>query len=295
MNARVLGFAADVADLGAMVLKMAPRPDQPDHSNPYRLPAGRPIDRLLAKWFRRQLKWMLGTLPTIGAPLPRTLPTVTDWTDPMARAMTPLLSAYWDEGGKATRARLGLDPDGWRVADPHLRKMVWQAAYNFCDATNRTTDDEMGTALHALHEEFTEGLVERGETLPELTGRVKSVFRRAERYRAERIAATEASRAVHAAGYQSAAESGVAVGAKWLASADCCEKCQEVAERVNQVRLGERFAVSGKNPTYRDVYHPPLHPNCSCSINYVLDENYGGPAEPQWGRTLTPDDEPDHA
>ena len=47
-----------------------------------------------------QAKRILGTIPAIGAPLPQTFPAMTDYTDPMATAMTPILSLYWDEAGK---------------------------------------------------------------------------------------------------------------------------------------------------------------------------------------------------
>ena len=76
----------------------------------------------MKRWFNKQLKTMLGVIPEIGAPLPASFPPLTDYDDPMASAMTPVLSGYWDEGGKVTRAKLGLDPEKWEVHDPHLHQ-----------------------------------------------------------------------------------------------------------------------------------------------------------------------------
>jgi hypothetical protein len=266
--------------------------DDPDEDNTFDLPEGRPIRRKVKQFAKRQLKKMLGTIPTIGAPLPDHFPSLADWTNPMASAMTPLISAYWDEAGKTTRARIGLDPGAWEVHDPHLHAMVSKASLSFCRATNETTDLELGEALDRLKAELLAGLVDRGDTIPELTARVKSVFGRLSDSRAERIGRTEAARAVHAASLESAKESGVVQGKKWLLSANSCPKCQDLAHTVNSmfpqgIPLGLDFAHEGNNPAYANIPHPPLHPHCRCSLVFVLDEEYEtllkqyGPPEPE--------------
>ena len=172
--------------------------DEEHEQNTYGLPEGRPIRRAFKRFARRQLKKTLSSLPEIGAPLPTKFPPLTDWTQPMAGAMTPLIGSYWDEAGQTTRARLGLDPDQWEVHDPHLHEQIRQQAFRFCESTNETTDKELGEALEDLRQQFVEGLVDAGETIPELTRRVQSVFSRLSDTRAEMIARTEAARAVHA-------------------------------------------------------------------------------------------------
>jgi hypothetical protein len=263
--------------------------DDPHEDNTYALPVGRPIRRLAKRWFNRQLKTILGTVPHIGAPLPDHFPSLADYNDPMASAMTPLISAYWDEGGKTTRARLGLDPDAGEVHDPHLHEVIKDAAFSFCEETNKTTDSDLADALEQLRQEFIQGLVDKGDTITELTARVKSVFKGASQYRAERIARTEASRAVHTASLISAKESGVVAGKKWLVSANSCDKCQAIAAEFNAhgTGLDDEFAHTGNNPVYASIQAPPLHPHCRCSITYVLTEEYEqllaehGPAEPE--------------
>jgi predicted transcriptional regulator len=260
---------------------------QHEPENTYDLPQGEDIRRQLEQWFGRQrdavAKLIRGELPNRIEPLTR-------FDQPMAEAMTPLLSAYWDEGGKACYERIGLDPDEWKVTNPHTREKIERAAFNFCQSTNATTSDSLNSALSRLRKELAEGIVDRGEALPELTKRVNRVFDRAEKYRARRIAATETSRAVHAAQEQAAIESEIVVGFELLVSGDACPLCQRIAAEVRTVRIGQDFAVIGNNPDYMHIRHPPLHVSCQCAMIEVLSEAYGGPANPQFGRTL---DQPD--
>lgn len=129
-------------------------------------------------------------------------------------------------------------------------------------------------------------MVHEGDGLRELTKRVNSVFDQAERWRAERIAATEASRAVHAAQWQSEVESGVVAGHEWLASGDACPICQVIAQKAKRVQLGQRFAVVGDHPTYQDIRHPPAHPGCQCAMVAILTPEFGGPAQVDWKAPL---------
>lgn len=254
--------------------------------NTYGLPTGKPLERQLRSWMDRQRKEVLGTIPELGTELPARFPPLTNYDDPMARAMTPLLGSYWDESGRETRARLGLDPDEWKVTNPHTKAQIESQSIHLCRSTNETTTRSLNDALAALRSELIAGIVENGETLDQLAARVNSVFDGAERWRARRIAATEASRAVHGAQAQSAIESGVVAGFEWLLSADACPLCQAVAEKVKRVRIGGAFAVLGSDPYYATVRHPPVHPSCQCAMTEVLTPEYGGPDDPQWSEPL---------
>lgn len=262
----------------------APTGDEAE--NTFGLPDGLPISKELRRWFRRQLKSILGTLPEIGEGIPTDFPPLTDYDDPMASAMTPLISAYWDESGRRVRERLGLDPDEWQVTDPHLREKISTAAYDFCAATNATTSKALADALAELRASLAVGQVDEGETLVQLRKRVEAVFDGAETWRAQRIAASEASRAVHAAELESAAASGVVAGVEWLLSGDACPLCQKVASEAKRVPLGRPFAIVGDHPVYSAIRHPPLHPGCQCSLIEILKPEYGGPENPGWAQTL---------
>jgi hypothetical protein len=277
-----------------------PPGDQDDEheDNTFDLPEGRPIRRAFKRFAKKQLRNILSKLPEIGAPLPDRMPSVADRTDPMASAMTPIIGAYWDEAGQTTRAMLGLDPDLWDVHDPHLHDQISKAAFQFCDETNRTTDLELIEALETLRQEFIEGLVTEGDSIAELTKRVQGVFKGLSTWRAEMIGRTEASRAVHAASLESARQSGVVQGKKWLASGDCCERCAAVASMFAAgTALDHPFEVNGTPGPYALTRHPPLHPHCMCSITYVLTDWYQkileevGPPEPDGFETgsLGPD------
>ncbi len=284
-----------LATLAAWFCRAAPAiGDGPDG-----LPTGAPIKKGLAAWFRKQQAEVLGTVATIGTELPAAFPPLTDYDDPMARAMTPILSAYWKESGKKTTgelaARTGLDLGAWTVTNPHTRAAIEGAALSFCAATNATTGLDLNSALATLKEELKAGIVDHGEGLPALRKRVQSVFTAASDSRAGSIAATEASRAVHAAQLAAAEESGVVAGMEWVISDDACPKCRAVYNQARMVPLGQPFARYGTHADYSTVRHPPLHPRDQCSVSEVLSPAYGGPADPDWAGAVDLNAEPDES
>lgn len=157
---------------------------------------------------------------------------------------------------------------------------------NFCQSTLETTDQDLDEVEERLRNELAAGLVDNGEALPELKRRVQDVFERMSDSKAEMIAASETSRAVHSAQEIAAQESGVVAGFELLLSSDACPLCRRIATEAKRVRAGQAFAVIGKNPAYATVKHPPLHPNCQCSMMEVLKPEFGGPKDPEWSETL---------
>jgi hypothetical protein len=119
-----------------------------------------------------------------------------------------------------------------------------------------------------------------------LAARVQYVFERLSNSHARMIAATEASRAVHAAQDLADHESEVVAGLELLLSSDACPLCRKIATECKRVQLGQSFATIGNNPHYRNVKYPPLHPHCQCTMIEVLKPEYGGPVAPEWGKTL---------
>jgi hypothetical protein len=259
--------------------------------NTYGLPQGEALAGELRGWFEKQREAVHAAIPD-GDDAPQTLPThlpdlaAAEWTGPMASAVTPYLETTWSESGKDVYARMGLDPGDWKVTNPHLKHQIERQAFNFCSSTNRTTTLGLETALKKLRNALVVGLVEEGEALPQLRIRVNEIFAGLSGSKAEMIAATEASRAVHAAQEVAAAESGVVAGLELLLSSDACPLCRKIYRECKQVRLGQAFAVIGENPTYSHIKYPPLHPRCQCTTIEVLKPEYGGPAGPKWGETL---------
>ncbi len=103
--------------------------------------------------------------------------------------------------------------------------------------------------------------------------------------RSEMIARTESARAFAEGQIQSWSQVGGVVGKEWLAAPDCCEFCQEAAERFNAsspklrdvpdgFRVGSVLTVGNQSYViqHHDILGPPLHPNCRCDLLPILGE-----------------------
>jgi len=274
--------------------------------NTHGLPTGGRLRAAVKRLFRDQHTAILRYLRTGkkaagggGDPLPPAWPGWDDFglgAEKNSERMTPLLKLTWEDAAAAFAPRVGLDPDEWSVINPLTEKLIDQAALDFCESTNSTTSMQLDAALAKTREELKAGVVEKGESVDVLTKRVNAIFDQAEKWRARRIAQTETSRAVHSAQEQAAIESGVVKGWEWLLSSDACPLCHKIADEAKYVKLGQAFAVIGKNPKYSEVRHPPAHPSCNCTVVEVLDVD----PDPSWAQTLQdpkpePKPEPDRA
>jgi hypothetical protein len=161
------------------------------------------------------------------------------------------------------------DPNLWNVSNPKIRDAIARATLRFCKETNRTTEMQIDAARDALRKELAAGMMGPENTVRELTRRVNGIFDSAEKWRAQRIAVTEASRAVHQAERMAAAESGVVKGFRWLLSDDACEICQEIAMENPVIGLEGTFAERGSGP-YKNIETPPAHPHCMCTMTEEL-------------------------
>ena len=164
------------------------------------------------------------------------------------------------------------------VTDPGVKKAIDEAALKFAESTNATTSLGLSEATAKLRLELAAGLIEQGEALPELVKRVNAVFDMAETWRAERVALTESSRALHSGQKMMAEESGVVKGFKWLLSADPCPICIAIESKFKGgIGLNADFGNQtdyGQSPseTYGVIVHPPAHPYCMCTLIEVLKE-----------------------
>jgi hypothetical protein len=189
----------------------------------------------------------------------------------MSYRITPIISGMWEESGTRFATRVGLDPNEWSVTNPYTADKIRKSVLDFCTETNNATTLRLDKALAGLRQELHEGIVERGESIEQLTKRVQGIFTEATQSRARTIAQTETSRAVHAAQNDAARVSGVVTGWRWQLSSDACPVCVAIAARNPVVRLGQPFAVIGKNPIYSHIFVPPAHPRCNCTVQEVLD------------------------
>jgi hypothetical protein len=139
----------------------------------------------------------------------------------------------------------------------------------------RTTQESIDVALKRTREELRQAMVYGENTIPALTKAVQNVFTDAEKFRAQRIAVTESSMAIHDADILAAVTSNVVRGFVPVISKDACSICQVYNEEgeptgkanfpYTNISDAEKLIGNYENRTL-----PPFHPNCRCSQRAVL-------------------------
>lgn len=179
----------------------------------------------------------------------------------LAKDAQPILAGIMAEQGKRLLAKLGAD---FHVFERNIPKAAQEMSVKLAESINETTSSNIAVAVQKLRDEVAEGLVV-GDTRTELANRVKNVFENATASRAETIARTEASKAAHQGELMGARDSGVVSKKFWLASADACPICDEIAsDNPDGVAL---------DATFDGVDSPPAHPNCQCSLTYSIRDD----------------------
>ena len=134
--------------------------------------------------------------------------------------------------------------------------------------------------------------IEQGRSIPEIADDVqawageKGDVERSTRSRALTIARTEAQRATRKAESEAWKSTGLVEGKTWLLAPDACEFCEAAAAAFGQKSVGinEPFFKQGEVLTgtdggtmildYEDIDGAPLHPNCRCSMQPKLIDDY---------------------
>jgi HK97 family phage portal protein len=134
--------------------------------------------------------------------------------------------------------------------------------------------------------------IKTGETVEQLADRVqewageRGDAQRSTRSRAITIARTEAQRATRKAESEAWKSTGLVEGKTWLLAPDPCEFCEAAAAAFGQKSVGinDPFFKQGAILTgadggelaldYEDIDGPPLHPNCRCSMQPKLIDDY---------------------
>jgi SPP1 gp7 family putative phage head morphogenesis protein len=172
---------------------------------------------------------------------------------------------------------------GFDQTDPWAIAWIEQNAQNA--AFSITT-----TQYEALKETLMTGIAD-GESIWTLRKRIEAALEIA-RNRAEMIARTEVLKASNRGSWLSYRQSGLVEGKAWLATYDqrTCEACSEMDGAT--MPLDEPFFKKGKPHTfsnpgeafegipteggvdmkfdYEEIQHPPLHPNCRCTLVAIL-------------------------
>lgn len=250
------------------------------------IPAGRQTAQLLRRLWRRQEQEILAGLSSGH------LPDLQRWNLLLADLARPLflstLGAAADDTLRRIRRQLvarsrkkdvgvgvlmrGPQSSALEIGDSfdlfnqHVLTAVQQAVLEFAASTNALTTQSVADARESVRELLAQGYSE-GDTQRELRNKIRRIF--ADTYRAERIARTESSRAVHLGQTLAAQETGIVKGLRWLASSSACPLCEKIDGKV--VEIGGIFYVNPKGGPYAVVRHPPAHPNCLCTIIEVID------------------------
>lgn len=245
------------------------------------LPEGALLKRELRRTFREQRNEVLRSIKKIKAISDELQELVLEpgWNAELARRALPALELYAKQSGKDVLARLGLGSE-FAVKPPKIRAALQKIAFDFATSTNATTNLELKAAHAQLKLELEAGILGLENSGPALREAVQRVFTRASNFRAKRIAESESSRAVHLGQRMAAEATGVVKGYIWLLSSDPCKWCLELAARFPEgVGLHDDFGTQSSydngpktpNPAYEQVDHPPLHPNCQCTLLEIVD------------------------
>ena len=90
------------------------------------------------------------------------------------------------------------------------------------------------------------------------------------KWRAERIARTETINAESKATYEAANQSGVKGEMEWIATVDntTCPRCRDLDG--DTTRLNTKFKTTTAGGW--EGYHPTVHPNCRCSVEFKPED-----------------------
>jgi SPP1 gp7 family putative phage head morphogenesis protein len=190
----------------------------------------------------------------------------------LVKVYSPLESQIVKTNGDQAGVLLGLGDEAFdyatRTVQEFLKNRTYKFSFDMTAETNRLLKDNLA-----------EG-VKLGESIPQLTKRVREVFDGMSRYRGERIARSEVIRASNFGANEMYKQSGVVDSVEWLVTNDdvTCEFCAPLDGKITP--LGETFFDDGDtirgadggtlNLDYESIDHPPLHVNCRCTIIPVI-------------------------
>lgn len=180
---------------------------------------------------------------------------------------TPILRELLEKEGKEALKLIGVNG----VFEANLERVV----NSLEKSISLMSENYNETTLNLLKEKLKEGL-EAGESLPELTERVRQVYEFSDEVRAERVARTEAFRVANSATKEAWRQSGVVKTLKWYTASDerVCEFCEPMNGKVVEIEnnwFEKGDSMVGKNGgkldiDYSDIENPPLHADCRCYI-----------------------------
>lgn len=255
------------------------------------------IGSRVGKIFDRQVKAVLEKISKADAPTQelasevQTLLQSKKWNAQLIDALRPYLEDALAAGldiGRQTLEKISALPATFDKRGDDLRAYAKsesiRLASRAADSVNRWTSVKFSEVIG--------NGVANGESIPQIADRVQEWAvkdqdaERATRRRALTIARTEAQRASRRAEVQAWKASGVVTGKTWLLAPDPCEFCEAASDAFSKDAIdidgsfyGQGSEIIGKDggvmvADYEAIDGPPLHPNCRCSLQPKLDDEY---------------------
>lgn len=271
--------------------------------NAYGLPNGQPIASAWSRVIRNQkvaLRKLLdnarfANASLVSDPVTRALRVwrqdLEAFTDELAGRMVPYMSSVATASGGRIRSRAGLQrADDWFIRDEGRAKALRSTVLDLCRDTLESIGLDAEEKVDRVRAELVAGQIDDG------FGGWKDVYKVLDKFfddsakwRAARIARTEASRAANWGIRASAKEIDDLIGFEWLLAPGACQACNLVGKNAKgeprRVSKSSKFASDvGPKVTnlgdeerqrvvpeeYRQILFPPLHPNCRCSLKPIF-------------------------
>lgn len=286
-NTEFCGLAADL--MASMLVKQV-KQDQRDSIWLDFVQAVAGVERryvtALRKFFNAQMIAVLRRMPLITFASYRavTKALVENWLFPTEEWIEPLVTLgglYSSEALEISGANaldnlvLGIN---FQADTPEVWQALGQRNLRLSGVVNTESIERLRATL-------TEGVME-GESIPKLRKRVIELYGDFSRSRAEMIARTETIWASNEGVEQAWIQSRVVEGKEWLTAMDdrvdiiCIEMEGKTAPLGgNFFDLGDSLTVTGANDReitahfdFEEIRHPPIHPNCRCTLIPIVVE-----------------------
>jgi len=200
------------------------------------------------------------------------------WTDMFLGLMGGLMVSQVETVGGG----LGFAFD---ISQPTVQAFLHDYTFEFARGVTGVTESTLRGLVATAQEE--------GWSVPRLRDEITGLFDAYDRDRAEMIARTETIRSSNAGTMEAWRLAGIE-RKRWYASIDGrqCAWCEDMHNRygpgTDGISMTQTFAKEGDRleadqevggavqtrtmtVTYENVYHPPLHPNCRCTILAVVE------------------------
>jgi hypothetical protein len=193
------------------------------------------------------------------------------WTVEFENTVLPLIRESVIRAGKAGIIQTGSSRE-FDTLNPLVNKSLEAHKGGWAQVHSET--------VKQLRMALASGLAE-GESMIDLKKRLMSKYEGFKGFRAERIARTEAIWAWNEGAVQGYMQSGIVNRKEWVSSGDSrsCDFCPTLnGETIGVERewfgKGDIMSVGDSSLSfeYEGIGHPPLHPNCRCSIMAVVEE-----------------------